>query len=157
MCPFLKIEEISLLKKVSTFMGTILDKSHPIFINHMRYQSAIKFPTIWEVEWLCSFIRLEVMIKNVICVLFRYQILVRRGNLQKYIKKAIPYNALPHESCGRVSVGPHKSFMLNFIHNQTSLAHFLNFLCVWVHFFSSLLVYWEKLCKIGYKIVKWKK
>ena len=55
----------------STSGGHILVKSKPIFKNHMRFGSAKKFPPIWDFARLCSFIRLEVRIKNVNSVLAR--------------------------------------------------------------------------------------
>ena len=58
-------------KMDSTFGGHILVKSKPIFKNHMRFESAKKFPPIWDLARLCSFIRLEVRIKNVNSVLAR--------------------------------------------------------------------------------------
>ena len=80
-------------KMDSTSGGHISVKSEPIFKNYMRFGSAKKFPPIWDFARLCSSIRLKVMIKNVIFVLFRYQILVRRGNFQNYIKN--PYQSMP--------------------------------------------------------------
>ena len=56
-------------KTVSTSGGYISIDSKPNSKNHMRYRSAKEFPTIWDFARLCSFNRLEVMIKKVIFVL----------------------------------------------------------------------------------------
>ena len=66
MCvPFPEIEKISHMKNESTSMGNILVKSQPILKNDMRSGTAKEFSAIWDFARLCSFIRSEVMIKNV--------------------------------------------------------------------------------------------
>ena len=56
-------------KTESTSGSNILINSIPILKNHVRYGSAKEFPTIWDFARLCSFNRLEVMIKKVTFVL----------------------------------------------------------------------------------------
>ena len=56
-------------KTVSTSGEDISINSNPIFKNPMRCRSAKEFPTICDLARLCSFNRLEVMIKKMIFVL----------------------------------------------------------------------------------------
>ena len=60
---------MTLDEKDSLFRGHISAKSQPILKNYMRFGIAKEFPTIWDFARLCSFIRLEVVIKNKIFVL----------------------------------------------------------------------------------------
>ena len=91
---FSEIQEMKSKKEDLTSRGYISAKSQPIFKNHMRSGTAKQFPTIWDFERLCSFIRLKVMIKNMIFVLSRNEKLVRRGNFVKYIGN--PYQSIPY-------------------------------------------------------------
>ena len=50
--------------------GHISVNSQPIIKTDMGFGIANKFPTIWEFAQLCSFICLEVIIKNIKCVSF---------------------------------------------------------------------------------------
>ena len=53
-------------KNESLSGGHISVKSQSILKNYMRFGITKEFPTIWDSAKLCSFIRLEVMIKNVV-------------------------------------------------------------------------------------------
>ena len=97
--------------------------------------TAKEFRTIWDFARLCSFIRLEVMIKNMIFVLSTNYKSMRRGCFPRYIKKSIPINVLRHRTCITISVRPLKNIILNLIQKKKILAHFLNFFRVWVVFY----------------------
>ena len=58
-------------QKQVTYGGHISPKSQPILKIYMRFGIAIEFPTIWDFERVRSFICLEVMVKNVLCVAFQ--------------------------------------------------------------------------------------
>ena len=101
----------------------------------MRYRSAKEFPPIWDFARLCSFIRLEVMIKNMIFVLSTNYKSMRRGCFPRYIKKSIPINVLRHRTCITISVRPLKNIILNLIQKKKFWPIFLNFFRVWVVFY----------------------
>ena len=102
----------------STSGDNISTNPQPIFKNHMRSGIAREFPAIWDFAQLCSFIRLEVMIKNMIFVLSTNYKSVRRGCFPRYIKKSIPINVLRHRTCITISVRPLKNIILNLIQKK---------------------------------------
>ena len=118
----------------STSGDNISTNPQPIFKNHMRSGIAREFPAIWDFAQLCSFLRLEVMIKNMIFVLSTNYKSMRRGCFPRYIKKSIQINVLRHRTCITISVRPLKNIILNLIQKKI-LAHFLNFFRVWVVFY----------------------
>ena len=102
----------------STSRDNISTNPQQIFRNHMRSGIAREFPAILDFARICSFIRLEVMIKNMIFVLSTNYKSMRRGCFPRYIKKSIPINVLRHRTCITISVRPLKNIILNLIQKK---------------------------------------